>query len=148
MAMKRNTKGFSLVELLIVVMVIGVLMSIAIPGLLASRRSANETAAVGNLRTIDSAETAYLAQTGRAATFANLRTGNFLDVQWTNGVYRTGFIYSEVAISATGGQYHITAIPSSTGNGRKSYSLIEDHVVRYTSGLVSLARGSGTAIGS
>jgi type IV pilus assembly protein PilA len=147
MAMK-STKGFSLVELLIVVTVIGILMSIAVPGLLASRRSANETAAVGNLRTIDSAETAYLAQTGRAATFANLRAGSFLDAQWTNGVLRTGFIYSEVTISATGGQYHITAIPSGTGNGRKSYALIEDHVVRYTTGLVSLGRGSGTPIGS
>jgi len=57
----KNQKGFSLVELLVVVIIIAIVAAIAIPNLLASRRAANEASAISSLRTIHSAQATYFA---------------------------------------------------------------------------------------
>ena len=83
--MKKSNKGFTLIELMIVVAIIAIIAAIAIPNLLRSRMQSNESSAIGNLRTIVGSQVAYHAANYEyAPSFTELTgaTPPFLDGNW------------------------------------------------------------------
>jgi prepilin-type N-terminal cleavage/methylation domain-containing protein len=100
----KNSKGFSLLELLIVVAIILIIATIAIPSLLRSRQAANESAAVANLRTINTAQVTYLSSAaGKYGDLPDLIAAKLLDDTFTGT--KAGYNYS-VNLDATSFRLH------------------------------------------
>lgn len=140
----RSSRGFSLIELLIVVGIILVIAAIAIPNLMRARIAANESAAASQLRTLNTAEIAYatqypaqgygtLAQLGGGAPCTPaLANACLIDNSLATNYAAKGKSGYNFAIAIiTPGQYVATATPISVGStGVNSFCSIEDAVVR------------------
>jgi prepilin-type N-terminal cleavage/methylation domain-containing protein len=133
--MKKNNKGFSLLELLIVVAIILIIATIAIPSLLRSRQAANESAAVANLRTLNTAQVTYLSSTGGLyGAMADLIAAQLIDNTFdTSATPKSGYNYTIVLGGTPAGtDYTAFADRASTNTGRYSYYSVPDAVVRYS----------------
>ncbi len=154
--MKKNSSGFSLIELLIVVAIILIIAAIAIPNLLKSRIAANQASAVGSLRTMNTSEVTYASTypTGYSPDLVSLgppASGNasatsagLIDSVLAAGV-KSGYSFT-YATSVTGGRYDtytINANPSTAGTtGTNYYFTDQTNVIRQNSTAAAAASDS------
>lgn len=128
MPMKKSQRGFSLVELLIVVVIIGVIASIAASFYLSAKRSANEGSALSSMRLLHSAQVTYYQGPGGgeyagdigAGTLTGLTTLNsagLIDGSLASGS-KSGYVMvvgREASAGSTPAQFFVSAIPATSG---------------------------------
>jgi type IV pilus assembly protein PilA len=157
---QRKQKGFSLIELLIVVAIILIIAAIAIPNLLRARMSAHEASAVASLRAINSAQISYNSAyptVGYAASLAELggtscsppttASACLIDTQLASGT-KSGYLFTMSGATGTpNAAYQIRAdpqVPNQTGI--RYFCSFADGVIRFGSSSLTTCDSSASPL--
>jgi len=155
----NRQKGFSLIELLIVVAIILIIAAIAIPNLLRARIAANEASAVGSMRTINTAEISYNSTYptvgfGSLASLAGSACGPptsssacLIDTVLASGT-KSGYSFRAVPSGSNpAGTYAAWANPiTANQTGNRSFCSVADAVIRFSTASLSTCVGTETPL--
>jgi type IV pilus assembly protein PilA len=150
MKFMRKHKGFSLIELLIVVAIILIIAAIAIPNLMRARMAANDSSAAASIHTINTAEVAYfdtystigfpanlVPLGGAAPCTAGIATACLIDNTLAlngGGNGKSGYSFAGTGSASPGSlfndQFYVTGTPLSSLTGTRAYCSVQDMVIR------------------
>jgi type IV pilus assembly protein PilA len=157
----KSQKGFSLIELLIVVAIILIIAAIAIPNLMRARMSANESSAAGSIRTVNTGEVSYAATYpsigftalstlgGSSPCTPSTTTGCFIDNVLAAGS-KEGYTFAVTAGTSVNGvnmTYTSVASPASLNKtGTRAFCSDQTGVIFYLANSTSCSASTGSVL--
>lgn len=145
-AKRRLENGFSLIELLIAITIIGIMAAVAIPNLLRYLKHSRETAAIETLQNIHKSQAQFNGTRGRFATLKELADDDLLEKSYASGLPINGFIYTDSDVTAD--TYCVHADRQSDSTANRDFNITERGEVRYVESKTkaTVARGEGTPL--
>jgi prepilin-type N-terminal cleavage/methylation domain-containing protein len=142
MSARNRQKGFTMIELLIVLGIIAILTAILVPNLLKSRKGANEKAVMSTMKSVSGAQAIYYMESnGRFGTLDQLEAGNYLGLGVSNRVSTGGMITGfqkesyqwTYAMGAPRTTWSLAASPLAWDtDGSRHFFMNETNVIRYS----------------
>jgi len=134
---RSRQDGFTLIELTIVLAIVTIVASLAIPSLLRSKVQTNEASAIENLRTVSEAQFGHHGARNAFGDFAALTSEadgsgtSFLDTSWAEGIEKSGYLFSIPVMSGT--DFVCYADPKDPGySGRRFFRVDASGVIRFS----------------
>jgi len=136
----KQEKGFTLIELMIVVAIIAIIAAIAIPSLLNARKAGNESSAISSLRTLATTNNMYRTRYQTyTSSLANLSAAGYIDSILGSGT-KSGYVFT---YSGSTNTWTVSATPSTTGTtGDRGFFVDQTGVIRFA------ASGAATSASS
>ena len=143
----RRSQGFSLIELLIVISIIGIMAAVAIPQLNAYLKKGRETAALSSLQEIHRAQASYYSTKGKYGSLNELVDSEILRKGFTEGKTIGGYTYSSGDVTTN--TFTIHADRASDGDGYRDFNVTEKGDIYQIENKAkgTVARGQGQLVG-